>query len=75
MNSWLKASSAAVASHYEIACIEQDWLLCTKLLCSSQLLYTYHKVKDGGVVEGVVGEDVSPVVDVLQSQVHHWDAP
>ena len=36
-------------------------------------IYSYLRVEDGGVVEGVVGEDVSAVVDLLQSQVHHWD--
>ena len=38
-----------------------------------QFVVLYLRVKDGGVGEGVVGEDVSPVVDLLQSQVYCWD--
>ena len=42
-----------------------------KQICSFLL---YLRVKDDSVAEGVVGEDVSPIVNLLQSQVHHWDA-
>ena len=40
-----------------------------------QFVVLYLRVMDGGVVEGIVGEDVSPVVDLLQTQIHHWDTP
>ena len=34
-------------------------------------MVAYLGVKDGGVGESVVGEDVCPIVDLLQSQVDH----
>ena len=34
---------------------------------------TYLRVQNVCVAEGVVGKDVSAVVDLFQSQVHHWD--
>ena len=44
------------------------------LVASLNFSHAHHlRVRNGGVVDGVVGEDVSPVVDLLQSQVHHWD--
>ncbi len=45
-----------------------------KYIASYLPSYSGHlRVKDGGVAESVVGEDVSPVVDLLQSQVYHRD--
>ena len=30
------------------------------------------RIKDCGIAKGVVGKDGGTVIDLLQSQIHHW---